>query len=94
MKNTLNGVSFENPGSEMLVLKIHTALEIFVSCVGDLPSLKRSELVVTPACFSPLFLFFLFFFFFGLSTRRFVSFHFISCYAFLYYFHVIISSTV
>jgi len=37
-------------------------MEIFVSCVGDLPTLEESELVVTPACFFP-FLFFLFFLF-------------------------------
>jgi len=28
-------------------------MEIFVSCVGDLPTLEGSELFVTPACFSP-----------------------------------------
>jgi len=32
-------------------------IEIFVSCVGDLSILERSELVVAPACFSPSFFF-------------------------------------
>ena len=47
-------------------------MEIFVSCVGDLPTLEESELVVTPACFFPFlfFLFFLFVFFVCLSARR------------------------